>query len=46
MDRQNVAYDLSMYESLLEPRHEKQERPQHQAKTVKLKNFIALWKII
>ena len=38
MDRQNVAYDLSMYESLLEPRPEKQERAQHQAKTVKLKN--------
>ena len=27
-----------MYESLLEPRTEKQERTQHQAKTVKLKN--------
>ena len=40
MDRQNVAYDLSMYESLLEPRPEKQSKPQHQhqAKTVKLKN--------
>ena len=38
MDRQNVAYDLSMYESLLEPRPVKQERTQHQAKTVKLKN--------
>ena len=38
MDRQNVAYDLSMYESLLETRPEKQERTQHQAKTVKLKN--------
>ena len=38
MDRQNVAYDLSMYESLLETKPEKQERTQHQAKTVKLKN--------
>ena len=38
MDRQNVAYDLSMYESLLEPRHERQTKPQHHAKTVKLKN--------
>ena len=38
MDRQNVAYDLSMYESLLEPRPEKQERAQYQAKPVKLKN--------
>ena len=38
MDRQNVAYDLSMYESLLEPKHERQARPQQQAKTVKLKN--------
>ena len=38
MDRQNVAYDLSMYESLLEQKPERQEKPQHQAKTVKLKN--------
>ena len=38
MDRQNVAYDLSMYESLLETKPEKQERTQQQAKTVKLKN--------
>ena len=38
MDRQNVAYDLSMYESLLEQKPEKQPRTEHQAKTVKLKN--------
>ncbi|MBE6895144.1 MAG: hypothetical protein E7483_06055 [Ruminococcaceae bacterium] len=38
MDRQNVAYDLSMYESLLEQRPERQQKPQQQAKTVKLKN--------
>ena len=38
MDRQNVAYDLSMYESLLEQKPEKEAKPQHQAKTVKLKN--------
>ena len=38
MDRQNVAYDLSMYESLLEQKPEKQPRTQQQAKTVKLKN--------
>jgi len=38
MDRQNVAYDLSMYESLLEQKPEKQQKPQQQAKTVKLKN--------
>ena len=29
MDRQNVAYDLSMYESLLEPRPKKKEEPKH-----------------
>ena len=38
MDRQNVAYDLSMYESLLESKPEKQQKPQQQAKTVKFKN--------
>ncbi|MBQ6928771.1 MAG: hypothetical protein IJN27_00490 [Oscillospiraceae bacterium] len=38
MDRQNVAYDLSMYESLLEQKPEKEAKPHHQAKTVKLKN--------
>lgn len=38
MDRQNVAYDLSMYESLLEQKPERQQKPQQQAKTVKLKN--------
>ena len=36
MDRQNVAYDLSMYESLLEPKPEKKAKVQ-QAKTVKVK---------
>ncbi len=38
MDRQNVAYDLSMYESLLEQKPQKQEKPAKQAKTVKFKN--------
>lgn len=38
MDRQNVAYDLSMYESLLEQKPQKQEKPVKQAKTVKFKN--------
>lgn len=38
MDRQNVAYDLSMYESLLEQKPEKQHTPNPQVKTVKLKN--------
>lgn len=38
MDRQNVAYDLSMYESLLEPKPHKEEKVQQQPKTVKFKN--------
>ncbi|MBQ7816439.1 MAG: hypothetical protein IJ339_03655, partial [Oscillospiraceae bacterium] len=38
MDRQNVAYDLSMYESLLEPKPQREEKINHQAKTVKIKN--------
>ena len=38
MDRQNVAYDLSMYESLLEPKPQKEEKVNQQAKTVKIKN--------
>ena len=38
MARQNVAYDLSMYESLLEQKPQKQEKPAKQAKTVKFKN--------
>ena len=40
MDRQNVAYDLSMYEALLEPKAEKQVEKQ-QAKTVKVKTKYA-----
>lgn len=42
MDRQNTAYDLSMYESLIEQKPEKQVQRQHQAKTVKFKNKRAL----
>ena len=45
MDRQNVAYDLSMYEALLEPKAEKQEKKQP-AKTVKIKNKYAFRKIV
>ena len=45
MERQNVAYDLSMYEALLEPKPEKQEKPQ-QAKTVKLKNKNAFKSVV
>ena len=41
MDRQNVAYDLSMYESLLEPKPQREEKINHQAKTVKIKNKTA-----
>ena len=45
MDRQNVAYDLSMYEALLEPKAEKREKKQ-QAKTVKIKNKNAFKNVI
>ena len=45
MDRQNVAYDLSMYESLLEPKPEKKAKVQ-QAKTVKVKSNYAFRKVI
>ena len=38
MDRQNVAYDLSMYESLLETKPEKQQKTGQQPKTVKFNN--------
>lgn len=41
MDRQNVAYDLSIYETLLEPKAQKPE-VKTQAKTIKLKNRTAL----
>ena len=37
MDRQNVAYDLSMYETLLEHKAEKKEEKQP-AKVIKIKN--------
>ncbi len=37
MDRQNVAYDLSMYETLLEPKAEKKQEKQP-AKVIKIKN--------
>ena len=39
MERQNVAYDLSMYEALLEPKPQKETK--QQAKTVKIKNKYA-----
>ena len=39
MERQNVAYDLSMYEALLEPQPQKETK--QQAKTVKIKNKYA-----
>ena len=39
MERQNVAYDLSMYEVLLEPKPQKETK--QQAKTVKIKNKYA-----
>ena len=39
MERQNVAYDLSMYEALLEPKPQKETK--QQAKTVKIKNNYA-----
>ena len=39
MERQNVAYDLSMYEALLEPKPQKEAK--QQAKTVKIKNKYA-----
>ena len=45
MDRQNVAYDLSMYETLLEPRPKKKEEPQ-QKKVVKLKNKYAFKNVV
>lgn len=41
MDRQNVAYDLSIYETLLEPKAPKPE-VKTQVKTIKLKNRTAL----
>ena len=37
MDRQNVAYDLSMYETMLEPKAEKKQEKQP-AKVIKIKN--------
>lgn len=45
MDRQNVAYDLSMYETLLEPRPEKKQVPQ-QKKVIKIKNKNAFKNVI
>ena len=39
MERQNVAYDLSMYEALLEPKPQKETK--QQTKTVKIKNKYA-----
>ena len=45
MDRQNVAYDLSMYESLLEPRPKKKEEPK-QTKVVKIKNKYAFKNVV
>ncbi len=39
MEKQNVAYDLSMYEALLEPKPQKETK--QQAKTVKIKNKYA-----
>ena len=39
MERQNVAYDLSMYEALLEPKPQKETK--QQSKTVKTKNKYA-----
>ena len=39
MERQNVAYDLSMYEALLEPKPQKETK--QQVKTVKIKNKYA-----
>ncbi|MBE6887675.1 MAG: hypothetical protein E7484_04545 [Ruminococcaceae bacterium] len=45
MDRQNVAYDLSIYEALLEPKTEKQEKKQ-QPKTVKIKNKNAFKNVV
>jgi len=39
MERQNIAYDLSMYEALLEPKPQKETK--QQAKTVKIKNKYA-----
>lgn len=39
MERQNVAYDLSMYEALLEPKPQKETK--QQAKIVKIKNKYA-----
>lgn len=48
MDRQNVAYDLSMYETLLVPKAPKEpkKQPETQAKTVKLKNKIAFKNVV
>ena len=45
MDRQNVAYDLSMYEALLEPKAKKEPKPE-QAKVVKIKNKRALKNVV
>lgn len=45
MDRQNVAYDLSMYETLLEPKAEKKQAPQ-QNKVVKIKNKNAFKNVV
>ena len=45
MDRQNVAYDLSMYETLLEPKAEKKQAPQ-QSKVVKIKNKNAFKNVV
>ena len=45
MDRQNVAYDLSMYESLLEPRPKKREEPK-QTKVIKIKNKYAFKNVV
>ena len=39
MERPNVAYDLSMYEALLEPKPQKETK--QQSKTVKIKNKYA-----
>lgn len=48
MDRQNVAYDLSMYETLLVPKTPKQpeEKTKTQAKTVKIKNKVAFKNVV
>lgn len=45
MDKYNVAYDLSMYETLLEPKAEKKEEKQP-AKTIKIKNRYAFKNVI